>query len=79
MFEEFCVKHAINYEVTSPYTPQHNGIEERRNNTILDMMRYMLKQKNLPKSLWNEAVTTAVYILNRYPTKKLKNMVPEEV
>src|SRR3954463_10100414 len=39
----------------------------------------MLKQKNLPKSFWGEAVSTAVYILNRCPTKNLKNKVPEEV
>ncbi|XP_050876350.1 uncharacterized protein LOC127080061 [Lathyrus oleraceus] len=66
-------------QVTTHYTPQHNGITERRNMTILDMSRCMLKQNNFPKSLWGEAVSTAVYILNRCPTKKLKNKVPEEV
>lgn len=59
--------------------PQHNGIAKRQNRTILDMERCMLKQKNLPKSLWGEAVVTVVYILNNYPTKKLKNKVLEEV
>lgn len=43
------------------------------------MARCMLKQKNLPKSLWGGAVTIIVYILNRFPTKKLKKKVPEEV
>ncbi|XP_058746106.1 uncharacterized protein LOC131618977 [Vicia villosa] len=43
------------------------------------MARCMLKQKNLPKSLWGEAVSAAVYILNKCPTKKLKNKIPEEV
>src|ERR1043165_8690002 len=43
------------------------------------MARWILKQKNLPKSLWGEAVSTAVYILNRCPTKILKNKVPKEV
>ena len=43
------------------------------------MARCMLKQKNLPKSLWGEVVSTAIYILNRCPTKQLKNKVPEEV
>lgn len=58
---------------------QHNGMAERRNMTILDMVICMLKLKNLPKSLWGEVVTTVVYILNRFPTKKLKNKVPKEV
>src|ERR1051325_6396980 len=79
MFEKFCVEHGVDNEVTAHYTPQHNGIAERRNITILDMARCMLKQKNLPKSLWGEAVSTAVYIFNRRPTKILKNKVPEEV
>ena len=43
------------------------------------MARCMLKQKNLPKSLWGEAVSIVVYILNRCPTKILKNKVFEEV
>ena len=67
----------VDHEVTSPYTPQHNGIGERRNRTILDMARCMLKQKNFPKSLWDKVVFAVVYILNRCPTKKLKNKVPK--
>ena len=51
MFEDFYVEYGVDHEVTSPYTPQHNGIVERRNITILDMARCMLKQKNFPKSL----------------------------
>ncbi|GAU37412.1 hypothetical protein TSUD_361170 [Trifolium subterraneum] len=64
---------------TSPYTPQHNGLAERRNRSILDMARSMVKQKGLPHRFWGEAVSTAVYILNRSPTKKLIDKVPVEV
>jgi transposase InsO family protein len=77
-FEEFCCNEGISHEVTSPYTPQHNGLAERRNRTILDMARSMLKQKNMPHMFWGEAVSTATYILNKCPTKKLKNKVPEQ-
>src|ERR1043165_7930307 len=56
MFEDFYAEHGVDHEVFAPYTPQHNGIAERRNKTILDMARCMLKQKNLPKSLRGEAV-----------------------
>lgn len=38
-----------------------------------------VKQNNLPKSLWGEAITNDVYILNRFPTKELKNKVLEKV
>ncbi|GAU42259.1 hypothetical protein TSUD_327370 [Trifolium subterraneum] len=78
-FESFCTSHGIEHEIIAPYTPQHNGLAERRNRTILDMARCMVKHKGLPKSFWGETVSTAVYVLNRCPTKKLKDKVPEEV
>jgi len=79
MFKELFVNHGIDHEVTTHYTPRHNGIAERRNISILDMVRCILKQRSMPNSLWGEAVTTAAYVLNRCPTKRLKNKVVEEV
>jgi hypothetical protein len=78
-FENYCKEQGIIHEVTAPYTPQHNGLAERRNRSILNMARSMVKQKQLPKRFWGEAVSTAVYILNRSPTKRLVDKVPEEV
>ena len=45
---------------------------------ILDMTRGMLKNKNLPKVFWGEAVSIAVYLLNRAPTKSLEGKTPYE-
>ncbi|GAU42392.1 hypothetical protein TSUD_296900 [Trifolium subterraneum] len=78
-FENYCKDQGIIHEVTAPYTPRHNGLAERRNRSILDMARSMVKQKGLPHRFWGEAVSTVVYILNRSPTKKLIDKVPEEV
>ncbi|GAU47337.1 hypothetical protein TSUD_101250, partial [Trifolium subterraneum] len=78
-FENYCKDQCIIHEVTTPCTPQHNGLAERRNRSILDMARSMVKQKGLPHRFPGEAVSTAVYILNRSPTKNLKDKVPEEV
>lgn len=58
--------------------PQHNSLAERRNGTLLDMVRCMLKGKGKPKCYWGEAVTTAAYVLNRCPTKRMKDVTPEE-
>lgn len=77
-FENFCVTHGIEHEITTPYTPQHNGLAERRNRIVLNMVRSMLKDKGLPHSFWGEAATTAAYILNRCPTKRLVSQVLEE-
>ena len=46
-----------------------NGVAERRNITLKDMVRSMISHSNLPISLWGEALKTATYILNRVPTK----------
>jgi hypothetical protein len=77
-FKSFCESNGIKHEVIAPYTPQHNGIAERRNRTIMNMTRCMLKEKELPHSFWGEAVVTACYVLNKCPTKKL-NQVPEAI
>jgi hypothetical protein len=47
-FKDFCTREGIVHEITAPYTPQHNGLCERRNRTIMDMTRCMLKEKQLP-------------------------------
>ena len=52
-------------------TPQQNEIAERRNHTLLDMMRCMLVNSSLVEFLWGEALKTASYILNQVPSKSV--------
>ena len=47
-FQVFCDEEGIIHEVTSPYTPQHNGVAKKRNRTILNMTRSMIKGKGMP-------------------------------
>ncbi|GJY75680.1 retrotransposon protein, putative, ty1-copia subclass [Tanacetum coccineum] len=70
--------HGIIAHRTPPYTPQHNGVSERRNRTLLDMVRSMMSQTTLPKSFWDYALETAARILNMVPTKKVEK-TPYEV
>ncbi|KAK3032791.1 hypothetical protein RJ639_035894 [Escallonia herrerae] len=56
----------MNY--TMPGTPQQNGVAERQNRTLMDMVRSLICQSTLPKFLWIEALKTAVHILNRVPS-----------
>ena len=51
---------------------------ERRNQTVVVMAQSMMKAKGMPARFWGEAVTTAVFILNRAPTKALKGVTPFE-
>ncbi|GJX30501.1 retrotransposon protein, putative, ty1-copia subclass [Tanacetum coccineum] len=58
-------------QLTPPYTPQHNGVSERRNRTLLDMVRSMMNLTTLPLSFWDYALESATRILNMVPTKKV--------
>ena len=59
-FTEFCISQGIKLQLTAPYSPQQNGVVERKNRTILSLVRSMLKEKDLPRELWGEAVSTTV-------------------
>ena len=50
-------------------SPEQNGVAKRRNHTLMKMVRSMISRTNLPGFLWGEALKTALYILNRVPTK----------
>ena len=52
-----------------PGTPQCNGVSERHNRTLLDMVRTMMSLTNLPLSFWDYALETAAFTLNRAPSK----------
>jgi transposase InsO family protein len=77
-FKAFCEAHGIQWYLTVPYSPQQNGVMERRNHTMVAMARSMMKSKGMPGRFWGEAVSTAVYLLNRAPTKSVVDMTPYE-
>ncbi|KAD4385131.1 hypothetical protein E3N88_25299 [Mikania micrantha] len=70
-FNEHLKKCGIISQLTPPGTPQHNGVSERRNRTLLDMVRSMMSRANLPHSFWSYALETAARIVNMVPTKKV--------
>ena len=53
-------------------TPQQNGVVERRNQTLMDMVRSIMSNSSLSKSLWMYALKTVVYLLNRVPSKAVQ-------
>ena len=68
-FLDYLRDNGILSQWTPPCTPQHNGVAERRNRILLDMVRSMMGKADLPKSFWGYSLETAVYILNRFPSK----------
>jgi len=71
-FSNFYDGSGIEHQLTAPYTPQQNGVSERKNRSIMEMTRCMLHEKELPKKLWAEAANTSMYLLNRMPTRALQ-------
>lgn len=59
-------------------TPQHNGVAERYNRTLVEKIRAMLHSSGLPRTLWAEAARHAVWVLNRTSTKSLDGKTPLE-
>nr|CAD1820646.1 unnamed protein product [Ananas comosus var. bracteatus] len=77
-FNNYCKENGIKRQLTVRHTPQQNGVAERKNRTIVEMARSMMKGKGLPNQFWAEAVNTTVFILNRSPTKAVQNKTPYE-
>ncbi|OMO61385.1 Integrase, catalytic core [Corchorus capsularis] len=77
-FEEFLREAGIEHQLTATYTPQQNGVSERKNRTVMEMARRLLFEKQLPKKFWAEAVNTAVYLQNRLLTKAVEGKTPYE-
>jgi len=78
LFKEYLIQKGIKHEFSPPYTPQMNGMAEREIRTLCEMSKSMLKSKDLPNTLWSEAVFTAAHIMNRVPNRKESSVTPYE-
>nr|GEY64804.1 ribonuclease H-like domain, reverse transcriptase, RNA-dependent DNA polymerase [Tanacetum cinerariifolium] len=77
-FTQYCKETDIARQLTAPYSPQQNGVVERRNRTIMSITRCMMKATNMPQNFWAEAVRHTIYILNSVPTKALEDITQYE-
>ena len=68
-FSEHLKSCGIVSQLTPPGTPQRNGVSERRNRTLLDMVRSMMSLTELPLSFWGYALETTAFTLNRATVK----------
>ncbi|KAG7594088.1 Integrase catalytic core [Arabidopsis thaliana x Arabidopsis arenosa] len=78
-FKQHLAKHGIIHQTSCPYTPQQNGVAERKNRHLMEVARSMMFHTNVPKRFWSDAVVLACYLINRTPTKILQDSSPFEV
>lgn len=77
-FQSVCEQSGIKHQFTAPYTPQQNRVVERKNRSVMEMARSLLKSMEIPGIFWAEAVRHSVYLLNRLPTKSMGYRTPYE-
>ncbi|KAL0745858.1 hypothetical protein Bca101_101627 [Brassica carinata] len=78
-FKQHLALHEILHQTSCPYTPQQNGVAERKNRHLMEVARSMMFQTNVPKRFWSDAVISACYLINRIPTRVLEDQSPFEV
>ncbi|KAG8481838.1 hypothetical protein CXB51_027155 [Gossypium anomalum] len=78
-FNRLCKSEGIMRHLTVRHTPQQNSVAERMNRTIIEKVRCMLSNANLPKSFWAEVASTACFLINRSPSVAIEKKTPQEV
>ncbi|GKA99818.1 retrovirus-related pol polyprotein from transposon TNT 1-94, partial [Tanacetum coccineum] len=75
----FCDEKRISQNFSSPYTPEQNGVAERKNRTLIEAARTMLSGSVFFKEYWTKAVATACYTQNRSTIVKIHLKTPYEI
>ena len=75
-FQQFLQTKSIISQRTCPYTPQQNGIAERKNRHLIDATRSLLLESSVPTHVWVEALATAAHLINRMPSNTIENQSP---
>ena len=75
-FQSFLQNEGILSQRSCPSTPQQNGVAERKNRHLLDVVRTLLLESSVPLRFWCEALSTAVHLINQSPSPTLYNVSP---
>jgi hypothetical protein len=78
-FDHFCLEHGIDQQFSTPHVPQQNGVMERKNRTLVDMLRTMLDEHRTPRHFWADSISIACYISNRIFLRSILQLTPFEL
>ena len=76
-FNEYCKEVGIKRDLTIPYNPKQNGVVERKNISIMEVVKAMIHDQDIPMYLWAEETRTTVYVHNIISHSALGNKTPE--
>jgi transposase InsO family protein len=75
-FDEFCLEHGIDQQFSAMRVPQHNGVVERKNRTLVEMARMMLDEHRTLRRFWADAISTTCYISNQIFLRSILHLTP---
>lgn len=78
-FTKYYEKHGIRRQLSAARTPQQNGVVERKNRTMQEMIRTMLIESKVVDRFWKETIHTTIYIQNRCMLRPNENKTPYEM
>ncbi|BFG29747.1 hypothetical protein CerSpe_160210 [Prunus speciosa] len=76
---QFFREQGIIHQTTTPFTPQQNGVSERKNRQLLEVARSLMLDTSVPHHLWGHGVLAAAYLINRTPSRVLDFKTPLDV
>ncbi|XP_019241453.1 PREDICTED: uncharacterized protein LOC109241850 [Nicotiana attenuata] len=78
-FTSFMSSQGITHQTSCAYTPQQNGVAERKNRHLIETARTLLIHHHVPLRFWGDTVVTACYLINRMPFSMLQHQSPHSI
>ena len=78
-FSDYLSSHGILHQSSCAYTPQQNGVAERKNRHLVETARTLLLHHIVPQRFWGDAILTACYLINRMSSSVLGDQVPHSL
>ena len=75
----FMSSHGILHQSFCAYTPQHNGVAERKNRHLVKRTRTLVLHHKVPQRFWGDAFLVACYLINRMSSSVLHDQIPYSV
>ena len=78
-FFDFLSSHGIIYQSFCAYTPQQNGVAERKNRHLVETAHTLLLYHTVSQRFWGDAILTTCYLINHMPSFVLGDEVPNSL
>ena len=78
-FSSFMSSHGILHLSSCVYTPQQNGVAERKNRHLFETTRTLLLYHKVPQLFWGDAILVTCYLINRMPSFVLHDQIPQYI